>query len=57
MVYRIKRYHQVSKVYRDLSLDRIDLFFLEKIPIHTNSLYSSLKVEAALLVLTYYRTL
>ncbi len=54
----IKRYHQVStdEVYGDLPLDRPDLFFTEKTPIHTSSPYSSSKAGADLLVLSYYRT-
>lgn len=56
--YGIKRYHQVStdEVYGDLPLDRPDLFFTEKTPIHTSSPYSSSKAGADLLVLAYYRT-
>lgn len=52
------RYHQVStdEVYGDLPLDRPDLFFTEKTPIHTSSPYSSSKAGADLLVLAYYRT-
>ena len=53
--YGIKRYHQVStdEVYGDLPLDRPDLFFTEKTPLHTSSPYSSSKAGADLLVLAY----
>lgn len=56
--YGIQRYHQVStdEVYGDLPLDRPDLFFTEKTPIHTSSPYSSSKAGADLLVMAYYRT-
>ena len=56
--YGITRYHQVStdEVYGDLPLDRPDLFFTEKTPIHTSSPYSSSKAGADLLVLAYHRT-
>ncbi|MCD7782327.1 MAG: dTDP-glucose 4,6-dehydratase [Firmicutes bacterium] len=56
--YGITRYHQVStdEVYGDLPLDRSDLFFTEKAPIHANSPYSSSKASADLLVLAYHRT-
>ena len=56
--YGVERYHQVStdEVYRDLPLDRPDLFFTEETPIHTSSPYSSSKAGADLLVLAYYRT-
>ncbi len=56
--YGITRYHQVStdEVYGDLPLDRLDLFFTEKTPIHTSSPYSSSKAGADLLVLAYHRT-
>lgn len=52
------RFHQVStdEVYGDLPLDRPDLFFTEKTPIHTSSPYSSSKAGADLLVLAYHRT-
>ena len=52
------RFHQVStdEVYGDLPLDRPDLFFTEKTPIHTSSPYSSSKAGADLLVLAYLRT-
>ncbi|MBQ8786402.1 MAG: dTDP-glucose 4,6-dehydratase [Oscillospiraceae bacterium] len=54
----IKRYHQVStdEVYGDLPIDRPDLFFTEKTPIHTSSPYSSSKASADLLVQAYNRT-
>ena len=56
--YGIKRYHQVStdEVYGDLPLDRPDLFFTEKTPLHTSSPYSASKASADLLVLAYHRT-
>ena len=56
--YGIKRYHQVStdEVYGDLPLDRPDLYFTEKTPIHTSSPYSASKAGADLLVLAYHRT-
>ena len=56
--YGIKRYHQVStdEVYGDLPLDRPDLFFTEKTPIHTSSPYSASKASADLLVQAYHRT-
>lgn len=56
--YGIDRYHQVStdEVYGDLPLDRPDLFFTEKTPIHTSSPYSASKAAADLLVLAYHRT-
>lgn len=52
------RYHQVStdEVYGDLPLDRPDLFFTEKTPLHTSSPYSASKASADLLVQAYYRT-
>jgi dTDP-glucose 4,6-dehydratase len=54
----VKRYHQVStdEVYGDLPLDRLDLFFTEKTPIHTSSPYSASKASADLLVQAYNRT-
>jgi dTDP-glucose 4,6-dehydratase len=54
----VKRFHQVStdEVYGDLPLDRLDLFFTEKTPIHTSSPYSASKASADLLVQAYYRT-
>lgn len=56
--YGIMRYHQVStdEVYGDLPLDKPNLFFTEKTPIHTSSPYSASKAAADLLVLAYYRT-
>ena len=56
--YGITRFHQVStdEVYGDLPLDRPDLFFTEKTPIHTSSPYSSSKAGADLLVMAYNRT-
>lgn len=52
------RFHQVStdEVYGDLPLDRPDLFFTEKTPIHTSSPYSASKASADLLVSAYHRT-
>lgn len=54
----IKRFHQIStdEVYGDLPLDKPDLFFTEKTPIHTSSPYSASKAAADLLTLAYYRT-
>ncbi len=56
--YGIKRYHQVStdEVYGDLPLNRKDLLFTEKTPIHASSPYSASKAAADLLVLAYHRT-
>jgi len=56
--YGIERYHQVStdEVYGDLPLERPDLFFTEKTPLHTSSPYSASKASADLLVQAYYRT-
>jgi dTDP-glucose 4,6-dehydratase len=56
--YKVKRFHQVStdEVYGDLPLDRKDLFFTEKTPIHTSSPYSASKASADLLVQAYFRT-
>jgi len=56
--YGIQRYHQVStdEVYGDLPLDRPDLFFTEKTPLHASSPYSSSKAGADMLVLAYNRT-
>ncbi len=56
--YGIGWYHQVStdEVYGDLPLDRTDLFFTEKTPLHTSSPYSSSKAGADLLVGAYHRT-
>lgn len=54
----IQRYHQVStdEVYGDLPLDRPDLFFTEKTPLHTSSPYSASKASADLLCNAYART-
>jgi dTDP-glucose 4,6-dehydratase len=54
----IERFHQVStdEVYGDLPLDRPDLLFTEKTPLHTSSPYSASKAGADLLVLAYHRT-
>ncbi len=56
--YGIGRYHQVStdEVYGDLPLDRPDLFFTEKTPLHTSSPYSASKAGADLLCGAYHRT-
>lgn len=56
--YGIRRYHQVStdEVYGDLPLDRPDLFFTEKTPLHTSSPYSASKAGADLLCGAYHRT-
>ncbi|MDR1000983.1 MAG: dTDP-glucose 4,6-dehydratase [Clostridiales bacterium] len=56
--FNIKRFHQVStdEVYGDLPLDRPDLLFTEKTPIHTSSPYSASKAAADLLALAYFRT-
>ena len=56
--YGAKRFHQVStdEVYGDLPLDRPDMFFTEKTPIHTSSPYSASKASADLLVQAYNRT-
>lgn len=56
--YGIKRFHQVStdEVYGDLPLDREDLLFTEKTPIHASSPYSASKASADLLTLAYFRT-
>ena len=56
--YNIKRYHQVStdEVYGDLPLNRKDLLFTEKTPLHTSSPYSASKAGADLEVLAYSRT-
>ena len=56
--YGVERYHQVStdEVYGDLPLDRPDLLFTEKTPLHTSSPYSSSKAAADLLCQAYYRT-
>lgn len=54
----VERYHQVStdEVYGDLPLDRPDLFFTEKTPLHTSSPYSASKASADLLCNAYNRT-
>ena len=54
----VTRYHQVStdEVYGDLPLDRPDLFFTEKTPLHTSSPYSASKASADLLCGAYHRT-
>ncbi len=54
----IPRYHQVStdEVYGDLPLDKPDLFFTEKTPLHASSPYSASKAGADMLVLAYCRT-
>ena len=56
--YGIVRFHQVStdEVYGDLPLDRPDLLFTEKTPIHASSPYSASKASADLEVLAYART-
>ena len=56
--FKIKRFHQVStdEVYGDLPLDRPDLLFTEKTPIHTSSPYSASKASADLLAQAYHRT-
>jgi len=58
ITYRVRRYHQVStdEVYGDLPLDRPDLLFTEKTPLHTSSPYSASKASGDLLCLAYYRT-
>ncbi len=54
----IPRYHQVStdEVYGDLPLERPDLFFTEKTPLHASSPYSASKAGADMLVMAYCRT-
>lgn len=54
----IPRYHQVStdEVYGDLPLDKPDLFFTEKTPLHASSPYSASKAGADMLVMAYCRT-
>lgn len=54
----ISRFHQIStdEVYGDLPLDRPELFFTEKTPLHTSSPYSASKAAADLLVMSYVRT-
>ena len=57
-LYNVGRYHQVStdEVYGDLPLDRPDLLFTEKTPLHTSSPYSASKAGADLLCQAYART-
>lgn len=57
-IYGIRRFHQVStdEVYGDLPLDRKDLFFTEKTPLHASSPYSASKASADLLVQAWHRT-
>ncbi len=56
--YGVERFHQVStdEVYGDLPLDRPDLLFNEKTPLHASSPYSASKAGADLLVQAYIRT-
>ena len=56
--YGIQRFHQVStdEVYGDLPLDKPDLFFTEKTPLHASSPYSASKASADMLVQAYHRT-
>lgn len=56
--YGVERYHQVStdEVYGDLPLDRPDLYFTEKTPLHASSPYSASKASADLLCGAYHRT-
>ena len=56
--FAVKRYHQVStdEVYGDLPLDRPDLLFTERTPLHASSPYSASKASADLLVQAYHRT-
>lgn len=56
--YNVNRFHQVStdEVYGDLPLDRPDLLFTEKSPLHTSSPYSASKAGADLLAQSYCRT-
>lgn len=56
--YGVKRYHQIStdEVYCDLPLDRPELFFTEKTPLHASSPYSASKASADLLCSAYHRT-
>jgi dTDP-glucose 4,6-dehydratase len=55
---QVSRFHQVStdEVYGDLPLDRPDLLFTEKSPMHASSPYAASKAAADLLALSYYRT-
>lgn len=54
----VKRFHQVGtdEVYGDLPLDRLDLFFVETMPLTASSPYSASKASADLLVMAYHRT-
>lgn len=56
--FNVNRFHQIStdEVYGDLPLDRKDLLFTEKTPLHTSSPYSSSKASADLLAMAYHRT-
>ena len=56
--YGVQRYHQVStqRGLWGLPLDRPDLLFTEKTPIHASSPYSASKHRQILLVGAYYRT-
>ena len=56
--FKVDRFHQVStdEVYGDLPLDRPDLLFTEKTPIHASSPYSASKASADLLAQSYFRT-
>ena len=56
--YGVKRYHQVStdEVYGDLPVDRPDLLFTEKTPLHASSPYSASKASSDLLCQAYHRT-
>ena len=56
--YGVGRFHQVStdEVYGDLPLDRPDILFTEKTPLHASSPYSASKASADMLVMAYYRT-
>ncbi len=56
--YGVQRYHQVStdEVYGDLPIDKPEIYFTEKTPIHTSSPYSASKASADLLVQAYHRT-
>lgn len=56
--FSVNRFHQVStdEVYGDLPLDRPDLLFTEKTPLHTSSPYAASKASADLLALSYFRT-
>lgn len=56
--YGVKRFHQVGtdEVYGELPLDRPDLLFSEKSPLHPSSPYSASKAAADMLALVYHRT-